>query len=104
MPKGITGEEMRCIDNLLKLRLKKALKNREKCTNMGRLVTKFVACTAGQSSLTPKKPEKYRNFRMLVPWHRSCYYRCGLHKDNWNGLAGAPFRGFRENEEEDCQK
>jgi hypothetical protein len=71
---------------------------------MGTELTKFVAYTAGQSALRPKKPENTRDFRMLVPWHRSCYLRCGLYKDNCNAFTGVPFRGFRENEEEDCQK
>ena len=48
------------IYNLLKLRLKKPSKNQEKQAKKGTKLTKFVAYTAGQSALRPKKLENTR--------------------------------------------
>jgi hypothetical protein len=73
MAKKMTQERIRCVDNLLKLILKKVLENREKCTNIGGLVTKFAAYSSGASSSVPERLENIRDFKVLVPWHRSCY-------------------------------
>ena len=72
MPQRTSREGMGGVDNLLKLQLKKAQKNQENCTNMGRLLTKFVADRSGRSSLGPEGLENIRDFKILVPWHRSC--------------------------------